>query len=289
MDEATAVWGVQATLGEGPVWVERDQALWFVDIKQRKIHRFDPAAGTRRSWDAPEQVGFVLPAAGGGFVAGLASGLHRFDERDGSFALLARVDADVPGHRLNDGVVDPAGRLWFGTMDDGEGGPTGRYYSYVRGELVRHPIGGFTVTNGPAFAPDGRTLYFTDTHNDRIWKAAVDAAGRLGEPTLFVTTPDGAGHPDGPSVDAQGHVWTGQFGGARALRYAPDGTLAGMVSFPAPNVTKVAFGGPGRLTGFATTARLFMNAQQLAARPQAGDLFAFALEVPGPPGVEISL
>ncbi len=128
------VWNISAELGEGPTWVERDQALWFVDIKGPRIHRLDPATGHRRSWDAPEQVGFVLPARSGGFVAGLKSGLHRFDEASGSFTLIARVDDHLPNNRLNDGVVDPSGRIWFGTMDNNEKEKSGSFYRFEDGE-----------------------------------------------------------------------------------------------------------------------------------------------------------
>jgi len=105
--QPTPVWELAAELGEGPVWVERDQALWFVDIKKQEVHRFDPASGDKRSWNAPEQVGFVFPAERGGFVAGLQSGLYHFDERSGAFELIARVEEDKPGNRLNDAIVDP--------------------------------------------------------------------------------------------------------------------------------------------------------------------------------------
>src|SRR5258708_27554742 len=94
-------WDVAAELGEGPVWVERDRALWFVDIKRHLIHRFDPADGGTRSWTAPEQVGFLFPAARGGFVAGLQSGLHHFDEESGAFALIVEVEPETPTNRLN--------------------------------------------------------------------------------------------------------------------------------------------------------------------------------------------
>ena len=57
--EPQLLWDVGAELGEDPVWVERDSALWFVDIKRQKVHRFDPASGDRLSWDAPEQIGFL--------------------------------------------------------------------------------------------------------------------------------------------------------------------------------------------------------------------------------------
>ena len=151
-----SVWDVGAELGEGPVWV--DGALWFTDIKRRQIHRYHPATGARRSWDSPEQVGFVLPAEGGGFVAGLMSGLHRFDETAGSFTPIAPVEPDRPGNRLNDGVVDPAGRLWFGTMADDEAGKTGAFYRFERGSVTATGLDSIAITNGPALSPDGGIL-----------------------------------------------------------------------------------------------------------------------------------
>ncbi|HLL30384.1 MAG TPA: SMP-30/gluconolactonase/LRE family protein, partial [Allosphingosinicella sp.] len=160
--EPKSVWNVAAELGEGPVWVERDRALWFTDIKKSKIHRYDPAGGKRETWDSPEQVGFVLPAQGGGFIAGLMSGLHRFDETTGRFTLIAEVEPERPNNRLNDGTVDPRGRLWFGTMDNGETGKTGAFYRFERGAVTPAGIEGVAITNGPALSPDGRILYFVD-------------------------------------------------------------------------------------------------------------------------------
>ena len=120
--DVRSVLPVQATLGEGPVWIGRDAALWFVDIKQRHVHRFDPATGTAHRWDAPEQVGWVLPAADGGMIAGLQSGLYRFDPADGTFRPHAAPDGHPTHNRLNDAATDSHVRNWFGTMDDGEKG-----------------------------------------------------------------------------------------------------------------------------------------------------------------------
>src|SRR5438067_3718078 len=138
--EPKDVWNIAAELGEGPVWVERDSALWFVDIKKHQVHRFDPSSNEKRSWTAPEPVAFVFPATSGGFVAGLLSGLHHFDESSGKFELIAEVEPYLPNNRLNDGAVDPAGRLWFGTMDNGEKAKTGAFYSFVEGRLTRTAI-----------------------------------------------------------------------------------------------------------------------------------------------------
>src|SRR5438270_9298049 len=179
------IWELQAELGEGPVWVERDQALWFVDIKKHHVHRYDPDTQAKRSWTAPEQAGFILPADDGGFVAGLQSGLHHFDEASGAFDLIVEVEPDLPGNRLNDGVVDPAGRLWFGTMDNGEKAKTGAFYCFHEGRLTRTGVEGIAITNGPAISPDGKLLYFVDTLKGTIHVADIGEDGSLGDARPF--------------------------------------------------------------------------------------------------------
>ncbi|MEA3035228.1 MAG: xylono,5-lactonase [Sphingomonadales bacterium] len=281
MTEVRNVWDVQAELGEGPVWVERDRALWFVDIKRRKIHRYDPASGGRRSWDSPEQIGFILPAEDGGFVVGLQSGLHLFDETNGAFTLIAEVEAERPNNRLNDGVVDPSGRLWFGTMDNKEKEKSGAFYRFRKGAVVRTGLDGIAITNGPCLSPDGRILYFVDTLGGTIEAADVGEDGSLGDARPFVRIDPKEGYPDGPTIDAEGCVWIGLYAGWEARRYSPAGELIGRVRFPAANITKIAFGGPDRRTVWATTARQLLRPDQLEKQPEAGDLFEFRADVPG--------
>ncbi|MFN3387765.1 MAG: SMP-30/gluconolactonase/LRE family protein [Allosphingosinicella sp.] len=279
--EPRSVWGLAAELGEGPVWVARDRALWFVDIKGPRIHRYDPATGGRRSWKAPEPIGFLLPARSGGFVAGLRSGLHRFDPESGGFDPLALVEEDLPGNRLNDGVVDPAGRLWFGTMDNAEEAKSGAFYRFADGAVSRAGIDRICITNGPAVSPDGRILYFVDTLAGTIRAADIAEDGTLGPPRAFVTIDSRDGHPDGPTVDAEGCVWIGLYAGWQARRYSPQGELLASVRFPVANVTKLAFGGDDMRTVWATTARQFLTPAALEKQPEAGNLFAFRADVPG--------
>lgn len=279
----TTVWNLEAQLGEGPVWVERDQALWFVDIRKQQIHRYAPATGSKRSWDSPEMVGFVFPAEGGGFVAGLQSGLHHFDERSGAFSLIVEVEADKPSNRLNDGIVDPKGRLWFGTMDNLEKSKTGAFYCFERGKLSATRLERITITNGPAVSPDGRRLYFVDTLKGTIGCADIRADASLGEPRPFVRIDPKEGHPDGPSVDGDGCVWIALYAGWEARRYSPDGELLERIRFPVSNVTKLAFGGEDLRTAYATTARQLLSAEDIAKQPEIGDLFEFRVDVPGVP------
>ncbi|MEO7277598.1 MAG: SMP-30/gluconolactonase/LRE family protein [Sphingomicrobium sp.] len=277
------VWDVAAELGEGPVWDGRDEALWFVDIKKNRVHRFDPQSGDKHSWTAPQQIGFILPAERGGFVAGLQSGLHHFDPDSGNFALIVEVEPELPGNRLNDGVVDPLGRLWFGTMDNGEAAKTGAFYCFADGRLTRTAIDGIAITNGPAVSPDGQTLYVVDTLKGTIDAVPVANDGALGQRRLFVKIDPGEGHPDGPTIDSDGCVWISLYAGWEARRYSPDGKLVEQVRFPVANITKIAFGGDGLRTAFATTARQMLSAEVIAGQPQIGDLFQFQVDTPGVP------
>jgi len=274
------VWPLGCELGEGPLWWE--SALWFTDIKRKTVHRFDPETGNGDSWQAPSEVGFLAPLDAHRFIAGAKTGLYEFAPGTGDFTRIRQVEPDRPFNRLNDGAVDPQGRLWFGSMDDGESQPGGQLYRFHRGSLA--PMdSGYVITNGPAISPDGRTLYHTDTLQKRIYAFDLGVDGSLANKRLFVTIEEGAGYPDGPVVDSEGCLWTGLFGGWAARRYAPSGQLLESVSFPTANITKLAFAGPDLTTVYATTASKGLDAAALAAQPLAGGLFQFQAQVPGQP------
>jgi sugar lactone lactonase YvrE len=275
------LWEVQATLGEGVVWDAARGLVWFVDIKGRRIHRCAADGSGRRSWDAPGQVSFILPALDGGMVCSLDDGLYRFDDASGAFIPLLKVEADQPGNRFNDGHVDANGQLWFGSMHDAEEAPTGALYRFDGRQVVRMDEG-YVITNGPALSPDGRTLYHTDTLDKRVYAFDVADDGTLANKRVFVEIADG-GYPDGMAVDFDGNLWVATFGGWRIDRFDAQGRKLGTVAFPCANVTKLAFGGEDLCTVYATTARKGLSSEELAAQPLAGALFTFRVETPGLP------
>ncbi|WNO52365.1 SMP-30/gluconolactonase/LRE family protein [Stakelama saccharophila] len=286
--QATSIRTVGATLGEGPVWVAREEALYFVDIKAPCVYRFRPEDGGLDRWDAPAQVGWILPATGGAFLAGLQTGLHRFDPATGAFNFLVKVE-DRAGNRLNDAAADATGRVWFGSMDNEERDPTGRLYCWDAGKITDTGAEQIVITNGPAIAPDQRTLYAVDTVGRRVNAHEMRDDGTLGAGRVFVDLADVEGNPDGAIADAEGGVWVCFFGGWAARRYAPDGTCTDTVRFPAANITKMALGGPDGRTAYATSARKGLREAQLAEQGDAGDLFTFRVDVPGVPVKDITL
>jgi sugar lactone lactonase YvrE len=276
----TCIWPLAAKLGEGPLWWQG--AVWFTDIKQNRIHRFDPATGVGKAWEAPAEPGFLAPMTDGTFIAGLKTGLHRFVPESGAFTLMKAVEPHSPGNRLNDGAVDAAGRLWFGSMDDEEVAQRGALYCFARGKLTLADPG-YLITNGPTFSPDGTRLYHTDTLKKEIYVFDVGADGTLSNKRRFAAIADGAGYPDGPVADSEGCIWSGMFAGWGIRRYAPDGTLLQTVEMPVANVTKVAFGGADLRDVYVTTAWKGLDAAARKAQPLAGGLFHFRSPVPGLP------
>jgi sugar lactone lactonase YvrE len=187
----------------------------------------------------------------------------------------------VPGNRLNDGVVDCHERLWFGTMDNAEKEKCGAFYCFARGKLSMTAITDVPITTGPAVSPDGRLLYVVDTLRRAIESADIHDDGTIGPPRPFVKIAPTEGFPDGPTVDSEGCVWIGLYGGWEARRYSPAGDLLDRVRFPVANITKLALGGDDLRTVYATTARQGLTAEQARQQPHAGDLFQFRTDVPG--------
>jgi xylono-1,5-lactonase len=274
------IWPVGAKLGEGPIWSAREQAVWFVDIKGRRIHRYEERTGQQRSWNTPEDIGFIVPATGQRFICGLKSGLYQFDPASGEFTLITRVDSDRPNNRLNDGYVDAAGRLWFGTMDDGESRPTGALYRFDSRGLQRCDDS-YVITNGPAVSPDGRTLYHVDTLKRLIYAFDLDDSGALSNRRVFVNIEVPDAYPDGPAADATGCLWVGLYGGRSVRRYSPTAKLPESIALPVSNCTKVAFGGEDLRTLYITTAWKGLSDEQRREQPLAGGLFRVRVPVPG--------
>ena len=277
---------LKARLGESPVWSTADQALFFVDIKGRRLHRFDPAAARLDSHDLAEEVGCIGLAQGGGFIAGARSGLWRLGPTGERLTKLADNPEDQTASRFNDGRVDPAGRYLAGTLDEPKAGSNAHLYRYDERGLVAL-ASGLLTSNGLAFSPDGRTLYHSDTPRFVIWRYDYDpATGEADNRRVFVQLdPSGCdrGRPDGAAVDSEGCYWSALYEGARLHRYDPDGRLMSSHPIPARRPAMPAFGGPGLKTLYVTTARDGALAEELDAFPQSGALFAMELDVAGRP------
>jgi len=277
----------RATLGEGLCWSVREQALWWVDILGQRLHRDAADGSDHREWAFEETISAIaerrsLP----GLAVTLQRGLALFDPEGGTLTRLHEPERERTRNRFNDGKCDAQGRFWGGSMDFGAHAPTGALYRFdADGRGVRAADLGWPVVNGPAWSLDRRTIFVNDTVHRRVLAFTFDPeTGTLGaahEWTTF-TRPDG--HPDGMTTDSAGRLWIAHWGAACVTCHDPEsGAELLRVALPTAHITNVAFGGPALDTLYVTSARSGLDAQQLAAQPLAGGLFAVRTDAVGLP------
>ncbi|MET9729571.1 SMP-30/gluconolactonase/LRE family protein [Streptomyces sp. NPDC006458] len=259
----------EAELGEGPTWDAAAGRLIWVDILGSRVHTYDPRTGVRTVRRTEQHVGAAKPRAGGGLVLNLRDGVGLLDPDD-SFRWLHREA--VPGRRGNDAAVAPDGSLWAGTMryDEAPGGGTlSRLTGEGRQSVVLDPV---TVSNGTGWSPDGRLMYYIDSHARRV-DVFDHADGRVSGRRTLAAIEEDAGFPDGLTVDAEGCVWVALWDGGAVRRYTPDGVLDRVLALPVRRPTACAFGGADLTDLYITTARTGLTAPS----PFSGSL----LVVPG--------
>jgi len=263
---------VHAVLGEGPVWVSQEAALYWVDIKGRTIFRLDDE-GTLDQWATPFRVGSLAPRTSGGFIAGTDQGIAIVDLEAGRFEVVDHPEPDLPDNRFNDGKVDREGRFWAGTMDDTERDATGTLYR-IGADLRATPIDtGYKVANGPAFSPAGELMYHNDSARKVTYLFDLDRDGNATNRRVFATYRADEGYPDGMTVDAEACLWIAFWDGWCVRRYSPTGECLARIALPVARPTSCAFGGGDLDRLYITSASIGLDEAARSVQLQAGGLF----------------
>jgi sugar lactone lactonase YvrE len=274
-----------ARLGEGPCWHPIRQTLWWVDILGQRLFEADLSGKPPRVFSFEQMIAAVSPTREGGLIAALHDGVYLVDPSHGTPVRFATAAAHDPRNfRFNDAKVDPQGRLWAGTLAlDGRRGESRLYR--VDGDrsvtVMREKV---SISNGLAWAPDGRTFYYIDSPTRTVQSFAFDpGAGTLGPPRVAITFAEADGWPDGCCMDAEGGLWIAHWGAAKVTRWDPvTARLLATVELPVRNVTSCAFGGPLRDQLFVTTA---FDPDHPTPEPEAGHIFRLD---PGVIGLELA-
>jgi len=270
-----------ALTGESPVWSVAERALYWIDGRRDAIYRI-AANGERTTWTTPSKVNAIAEGPGGLIVA-MKSGIALLEMKSGIFVRLARPAEMTDDFRMNDGKVDRRGRFWFGTMHENATDPVGGVYRLDGDGSLTRVDEGFAIPNGFAWSPDERRMYLADSHARTIYVYDFDpASGAATKRRAFAEVAAGT-MPDGCATDARGYLWSANVGGGAINRYAPDGTLERRIELPVTRPTSVCFGGDDLLTLYVTSASRNLTAEQLAAQPLAGAVFAVRVDVPGLP------
>ncbi len=279
----------RAELGEGPVWDEREQRLYWVDIERGELHSCGPAGERPLSTRIGGRICCIaLRRDRPGLIAGLERSIATIEPDPLHITTLAEFDGLPAQVRCNDGKCDPAGRFWVGTYDMSNSAATGWLYRYARGGIPERTAGPFICTNGPAFSPDGTILYCVDTYGRRIdaWRVQSDGSLRDRFCLARFDSPD-CGFPDGLTCDAAGCLWVAEWGAARVSRLSPTGERVEVIRLPARQPTSCVLGGPGLQQLYITSAAQGLDCSATEGAPDGG-LFAVDVAVPGLPAARFA-
>jgi sugar lactone lactonase YvrE len=272
-------------IAEGPVWDGRTGTLLWVDIPNGVICRRRAESVVSDRVAVGEQVGCVaLTAVPDVVVAALRSGWYWVNLESGVRRLIAKPEPADRRCRFNDGAVDPAGRLWTGSLHDGETEPVGRLYCLGAGLAVTVMDEGFICSNGIDWSLDCRWMYFVDSRRDTIFRYSYDGStGKIGPREPFIDTSALAGVPDGLTVDADGVIWCAFWDGGAIRAFGPDGALLDTLPIPAARPTSITFGGPDLRTMYVTTAAMGPSGRQIAGGREAGSVLTITGSSAGRP------
>jgi sugar lactone lactonase YvrE len=265
---------LHADVGEAPHWDEQTNTLLFVDLTGGAVFRYDQSGIRLGSFSVGQEVGAVVPRRGGGLVLAVRDGIAVISDDGEGFDLAAPVEREVPGNRMNDAKCDPAGRLFAGTTAFDFSPHSAALYCIAGDWSFNQVVRGVTQSNGMAWSPGGRRMYFIDsaTQGVDVFDYDVDT-GSMSNRRRLVTIERARGTPDGMTIDNKGNLWVACFGGAAVRCFSPAGAQLDEIIFPVAQVTSCAFGGPGLADLYVTSAAYRLSAERLKRQPHAGATF----------------
>ena len=274
------IWNSKSYLGEGVLWLSKSKKIYSVDIKKKKILIFDTSTNKKKILKVNKEIGFISHFKKDFFILGLKSEIRIVNLKKNKKVLSINVEQDKPYNRINDGVIDPMGRLWFGTMDNFENKKSGSLYcldNYLKLHLVDK---GYFITNGPSFL-NKNSFYHTDTKKKIIYKIIIDSNLKIIKKKKFIKFNNLEGSPDGMTTDSKNNLWVCHYHGAQISVYNSKGKKIHKVKFPVKNITNCTFGGNNNKKIFVSTARKGLNKKEIKKNPLSGGLFMFRTNIKG--------
>ena len=278
-------YNVKATLGEGPAWDAKTQTLYWVDVLEKRVY-----AGSKLFLQLDDYVGCLAPRKDGGLVIAQRFGFWNFEPETNRLITLASPKGEPSNNRFNDGKCDARGRFVAGTMDHNEQEASGSLYSLSVDGRVKRLLKEVRISNGIAWSPDHKTMYFIDTPTREVRAFDYDLdSGQIADPRVFIRFEDTFGWPDGMTSDMDGNLWIAMWGGARVTQWNAKGKLLEQFGVPALQVTSCVFGGEDMSELYITSARVGMDAAALTKYPQSGGIFRMKTNLTGMPTFEFGV
>ena len=274
------IWKVKTVLGEGTLWVPGQNSIIFLDIKKKKILILNTKTNKKKILNINKEIGFVAHIKKSIFILGLKSELRIVNLKNLKNLYSLKIELDKPNNRINDGKIDPMGRLWFGTMDNLEKKQSGSLYCLDCYLKLRKVDDKYFITNGPAFLSKN-SFYHTDSKKRVIYKININNKFQIIKKNIFIKFSKKEGSPDGMTTDINNNLWVCHYSGACISVYDLKGNKIHQIYLPVKNVTNCTFGGIKNDELFISTARKDMSFKELKKYPLSGSLFRVKTNIRG--------
>ena len=274
------VWKTKSTLGEGTLWVKKLNSLFFVDIKKKKILILNLKTNKKKILKLNKEIGFIAQIKKNIFILGLKSELRIINLKDLKTLYSIPIESNKPNNRINDGKIDPMGRLWFGTMDNLEKKQSGSLYCLDKNLILHKVDDGYFITNGPAFI-NKNNFYHTDSRKKTIYKIKINNKFKIVKKNIFIKFNKNEGSPDGMTTDNKNNLWVCHYIGGLISVYDLKGNKIHQIHLPAKNITNCTFGGLHNSELFISTALKGMKKNEIRKLPLSGGLFKVKTNLKG--------
>jgi len=272
--EPKPLWKIKCTLGEGTLWVREHNSIYFVDIKKKKIFSFNVKNKKKKIFKVNKEIGFIAHIKDHTFILGLQGELRIQNLKSKKILKSIKIESNLKFNRINDGKTDPAGNLWFGTMDNLERKiEKGSLYKLDKNLMLTKVDKNYRITNGPAFI-DQFNFYHTDSPKKKIYKIKINKKNKIISKKIFIKFAPEDGSPDGMTLDKNKNLWVAHFHGACISVFNNKAKLVHKINFPTKNITNCAFGGKNNSELFITTATKGMSKADIQKFSYSGYLFS---------------
>ena len=279
--EPKVLFKVRCTLGEGTLWVNDHNSIYFTDIKKKKIYSFNLKSKRKKIYNVNKEIGFIAHINKNIFILGLQGELRIQNLKTKKILKSIPIESDLKFNRINDGKTDPAGNLWFGTMDNLERKiEKGSLYKLDKSLKITKIDKNYIITNGPAFI-NRYNFYHTDSSKKTIYKIKINKKNKIVSKKIFKKLSHKEGSPDGMTLDKNKNLWVAHFHGACISVFNSIGKLIHKINFPAKNITNCAFGGKDNSELFVTTATKGMSQADIRKFSYSGYLFSVKTNTKG--------
>ena len=281
MHKLTFIPHSKCILGEGPLYKENENSLYWSDIKDKRIYKYDLNSKTVEHFQFQKTIASFVFTSENKLLATTNEGYEYLDLKTKEITSLTNPEHELINNRFNDGKCDAKGRYFAGTMDNNEEKITGSLYCLDKNICVKKEKDLF-ISNGLGWNKNSSKFYLTDSPKRIIYVYDYDLeTSTMSNKQIFVRIKDEDGYPDGLCLDEEDYIWSAHWAGSKITRYKPDGSIDKIIELPVPNVTSCCFGGKDFKTLFITSAQKGLSKEELLAFPLSGSTFILETNVKG--------